>query len=279
MANTQDLRRRIKSIKNTRQITRAMEMLAATERRRAQDAVLAGRAYADRAIEVLQAASQADPSVRHPLLERRPVKKRGIAVFTSDRGLAGALNANVMKAALAETSNVTFIPVGRKGAEMLKRQERPVLEAFTGIGDRPTYEQIQPIAEHIRDAFISGRVDEVTVVYPKFISTLRNEPTAVRLLPAEPPEADASGSQAQTLFEPDAETVLESLLPKLVEIQLWQAMLETKASEHSSRMVAMQNASRNASDLIDDLTLQYNQVRQAVITTEIAEIASAAAVD
>jgi F-type H+-transporting ATPase subunit gamma len=279
MASTRDIRRRIVSTQNTRQITRAMEMVAATKMRRAEDAVGAGRDYSDKAREVLSAVSKADPSVKHPLLTRRDVKKRAVVVFSSDRGLAGALNTNTLRGVLKEANrDTTFITVGRKARDSVRRQGHTIIEAFTAIPDRPDYEAIKPIAELVERAFIDGRADEVTMVYPKFVNTLSNHPEQVKLLPAEAPEGDSgqAASQAITLFEPSAEAVLETLLPKLIETQLWQAMLELKASEHSSRMVAMRNATNNASDLIDALRLTYNRARQAAITTEIAEIASAA---
>ena len=283
MANQREIRRRIRSIQNTRQITRAMEMVAATKMRRAQQAVLASRAYADRARDLLASLADAAETHDQPLLERRDVKKITAVLMTSDRGLAGSMNTNVIRAGLEHASAakapVSFVPVGRKAEQAVTRSGLPVTASFTGLTDTPSYADVTPVAQVLVDEFLAGRADQVVLIYPKFVSTLQNRPETVALLPAEPGEVAEETkpeTKAMTLFEPSPEAVLERLVPKLVEVALYQALLETKASEHSSRMMAMRNATTNASDLLDELTFSYNQARQAAITTEIAEIAAAA---
>lgn len=280
MSSTRDIRRRIGSVDNTRQITKAMEMVAATKMRRAQEKVRASRDYAGKAAELLAAVTATGDSHGQPLLEARPVKKRAVLVMSSDRGLCGALNTNILRAALeaAGDVNTVFVPVGRKAQDGLRVRNQELLATFTGLLDTPHYSDILPVAELVISEFTIESVDEVLLVYPQFVSTLTNEAVVRPLLPAILPEGDsAPKSSALTMFEPSPEAVLGSLLPRLVEIQLFQALLETKASEHSSRMVAMRNATNNASDLLDELRFSYNQARQAAITTEIAEIAAASA--
>lgn len=281
MPNTRDINRRIKSVSNTRQITRAMEMVAATKMRRAQDAVGRSRAYAAKAGGLMTSASAAGDVIGQPLLAERPVKRVGIVTFTSDRGLAGAMNSNTIRrtweAAAEQSAEVTHITVGKKAEGAVRRAGATLLASFTDLPDTPHYANVLPIAQVIIEEFVAGNLDKVLLTRPKFVSTLTNIPETSQLLPASPPEhGEAETTSALTLFEPSAEEVLESLLPRIIEIQLWQAMLETKASEHSSRMMAMRNATTNASDLMDELKLSFNQARQAAITTEIAEIAAAA---
>ncbi|MSU76121.1 ATP synthase F1 subunit gamma [Patescibacteria group bacterium] len=281
--NTRDIKRRMKSIENTRQITRAMEMVAATKMRKAQQAVVGTREYAERAQKLLVSVS-AEAAQEHiqsqPLLEKRPVKKVAYVVVGSDRGLCGAMNTNTVKAALESDNKAgasTFISVGRKSEQALRG--KPLVASFKGLGDLSEYREILPIAGVLIDEFIAGNVDKIVLVYPEFVSTLVNKPRVETLLPAELPEDHPKQSvdSAQTLYEPSAEAVLESLLPRLLEIRLYQALLETKASEHSARMLAMRNASNNAGDLLEELKFSYNQARQAAITQEIAEISAASA--
>lgn len=279
--NTRDIKRRIKSIENTRQITRAMEMVAATKMRKAQQAVMETRDYAERA-QALLASVSSEAAPEHiqsqPLIEKRPVKKTAYVVVGSDRGLCGAMNTNVSKVALESTTgSATFVTVGRKAEQALRGQS--LAASFKGLGDLSEYREILPIAGVLIDEFIAKNVDKIVLVYPEFVSTLVNKPWVETLLPAELPE-DApkqTAASAQTLYEPSAEAVLESLLPRLLEIRLYQALLETKASEHSARMMAMRNASNNAGDLLEELRFSYNQARQAAITQEIAEISAASA--
>ncbi len=279
MANTRDIKRRLGSIDNIRQITRAMEMVAATKMRRAQEGVLAARAYGEKAREVLKAVAAEDVDHDQPLLARRDIKRRAVVLISTDRGLCGALNTNVLKAGLTAADGqgqASFIPVGRKAEQALAARRLPLTANFTGLIDTPRYEDILPIAELLVSEFTEGRLDAIDLVYPRFISTLRNEPVTERLLPAVLPEQEA-GPKAVLGFEPSPEEVLTALLPRLIEITLFTALLETKASEHSARMLAMRNATDNADELLDALQLSYNRARQQAITTEIAEIAAASA--
>jgi F-type H+-transporting ATPase subunit gamma len=281
-----EIRRRIRSIKNTAQITRAMEMVAASKMRRAQQAVLAARPYADRIRAMLgDLAALTSPAkeVRaFPLLQRRPVKRIQLILVTSDRGLAGALNTNVIRRAVdfmtrersEPIEHFDIVAIGRKGRDFLVRYGWPMIAEFTRITDRPSVEAIRPIVELATQDFISGRVDAVFVVYTHFINTLRQEPRVFQLLPIEPPEE--SGAISDYIFEPDPATVLEALLPRFLEMQLYRILLEASASEHSARMVAMRNATQNALDLVAELTLTYNKARQAQITREVSEIAAGA---
>lgn len=284
MQNTREIKRRIRAIENTRQITRALEMVAAAKMRKAQEAVLKSRDYADRMEGIFAMVAASAERLDQPLLETRPVKRVGVVMVTSDRGQCGAMNTNVLRHTLAELRNragskpASFVILGRKGEQVARAQGADIARTFAGLADAPEYAEVLEAAQTVRDEFIGGRFDEIWLAYPKFVSTLKNEPTFIRLLPAVVEEAagEETGAKALTLFEPSPEAVLESLLPRIIEVRLWQALLETKASEHSSRMIAMRNATNNAGDLLDELRLSYNQARQAAITTEIAEIAAAA---
>jgi F-type H+-transporting ATPase subunit gamma len=281
-----EIRRRIRSIKNTAQITRAMEMVAASKMRRAQQAVLAARPYADRIRAMLgdlaAMTSPAEEVRAFPLLQRRPVKRIQLILVTSDRGLAGALNTNVIRRAVdfmtrersEPIEHFDIVAIGRKGRDFLVRYGWPMIAEFTRVTDRPSVEAIRPIVELTTQDFISGRVDAVFVVYTHFINTLRQEPRVFQLLPIEPPEE--SGAISDYILEPDPATVLEALLPRFLEMQLYRILLEASASEHSARMVAMRNATQNALDLVAELTLTYNKARQAQITREVSEIAAGA---
>ena len=225
----------------------------------------------------------------HPLLERRPVHRVGVILLTTDRGLCGALNSNTIRAALQYTFDqqnrgrrVQLILVGRKGLQALRRTPVDVVAEFTALGDYPNISRIAPIARVAMDAYTSRQVDEVALIYPRFVSTLRQEPTVIPLLPMQPPEREASGGgdgrggEVDYIYEPDPREVLASLLPRFVEVQVYQAVLEMIASEFSARMVAMRNATDNAAELLDDLQLGYNKARQATITREIIEVSAGA---
>ncbi|HLE55695.1 MAG TPA: ATP synthase F1 subunit gamma [Rhodothermia bacterium] len=280
MASLRDIKRRIRSVRNTAQITRAMQMVAASRMRRAQQRVLASRPYADAIRTMIGELGQqrADPSVVHPLLEVRPERNRGFVVFTSDRGLAGALNTNVLRAAtenlLSSPGEGQIVTVGRKGQDFFARRGRRIAATFTGLGERAEYNDVIPVARVVVDAYTSGAVDSVHIVYPRFVSTLNQRPTAIRLLPLR--SLDEHGTALEFIIEPSPEVILEALLPRYIEMILYQTLLETTASEHSARMVSMQNATENARELVGALTLTYNKARQAAITKEISEISSAA---
>jgi F-type H+-transporting ATPase subunit gamma len=277
-----EIRRRIGSVRNIKQITRAMQFVAASKLKRAQDSTLQSRPYSDKIDEVLADAAAVLDAEDHPLLAtRREGGKRLIVLFTTDRGLAGSLNTNTIRHAAREittaTDDLAVVTVGRKGTAAMRRARVPIAAAFDGFGDRPSFADILPLARLISDDFLAGTYVSVDLIHPSFVSTLVQRPSTVRLLPIEPADdADEGIPGHQFIFEPDAATVLSRLLPRYVATRLFQAVLETTASEQSARMVAMRNATENAQELIDDLTLTYNKVRQANITREMIEIATGA---
>ena len=280
MASPRDIRRRIQSSRNIKQITRAMQFVAASKLKRAQEATLASRPYADKLDEVLADLSTVLTGEDHPLLQKREGGKRLIIVVTTDRGLAGALNTNTIRYAaqqISETSgDLTVVTVGRKGRDAMRRARVPLEAHFDGFRERPTFADVLPLARLVTDGFLDGTFGRVDLVYSRFVSTLVQRPTVVALLPIEP-SADTEGIPGnQFIFEPSPGAVLEQLLPRYVATRLFQAALETTASFFSSQMVAMKNATENAEELIEDLTLAYNKVRQANITREMIEIASGA---
>jgi F-type H+-transporting ATPase subunit gamma len=290
MASLRDIRGRIGSIRNISQITRAMELVAASRMKRAQDAILAARPYADELHAALTRVAAAAGEEVDPLLARRAVRRIGLIVMTTDRGLAGALDANTVRAALrfiaqhasgdeGERVEVEAITVGRKGREQLRRAGVPIAAHFPRLGDRPGFNDVTPIAKLVTEDFLEEKYDEISIVYPRFVSTLSQRPEVLTVLPVAQP-ADLEGEEAERtdeyLFEPSPEAVLSRLLPHYVAIDLYRAVLEANASEQSARMIAMRSATDNANELIGDLTLVYNKTRQATITREMIEIASGA---
>jgi F-type H+-transporting ATPase subunit gamma len=280
MASQRDIQRRIQSSKNIKQITRAMQFVAASKLKRAQEATLASRPYADKIDEVLADLAIVLGGEDHPLLVRREGGKRLIILITTDRGLAGALNTNTIRFAaqqITETSgDLTVVTVGRKGRDAMRRARVPLEAHFEGYGDRPSFADVLPLARLITDDFLAGTYARVDILYSHFVSTLSQKPSMIELLPVSPSEDTAGIPGNQFIFEPSPAAVLEQLLPRYVATRLFQAVLESKASEESSRMVAMKNATENAEELIEDLTLAYNKVRQSNITREMIEIASGA---
>jgi len=280
MASQREIRRRIGAVRNIKQITRAMQFVAASKLKRAQDAALAARPYAEKIDEVLADLAAVLGDEDHPLLARRTGDRRWLVLFTTDRGLAGPLNTNVTRFAQREivehTGGMRVIPVGRKGREGMRRFRVPMEATFAGFGDRPTFADVVPLARLISDAYVAGQVDRVDLVYSTFVSTLVQRPRSEQLLPVQPSEDLAGIPGRQFIFEPAPALVLEQLLPRYVATRLYRAVLENLASEHSARMVAMKNATENAEELIDDLTLTFNKVRQANITREMIEIATGA---
>jgi F-type H+-transporting ATPase subunit gamma len=285
MASTREIRRRIRSVKNIAQITRAQQMVASSKMRRAQERVLSARPYSEQLQTLLaRLASQVEGDGDLPLMQSRPVKRVGIVVMTPDRGLAGALSGNVNRRAgvlageLRRESGsadlpISFIAVGRKGRDFLVRTRQKLIAEFTRLGDQPSQADVRAIAKAVTDAYISGEVDQVMLVYPKYVSTVAQTPTVLQLLPVQPPAMqEATGATPQYIFEPDAETIFAELLPRYIETLIFQPLLETVASFYSAQMVAMRNATDNANDLLDDLTLTYNKARQGAITTQILEI-------
>ena len=280
-----DIVRRIDSIKNTQKITKAMQVVAATRLRRAQQAVQAARPYAEKMIEVLQTTTERATEYRHPFLVRREGKRAVMVLVTTDKGLWGAINVNNIRAATRFMNEnypegQRYVTVGRKGRDFLLRYRRNVIAEVSGVADRPTMAEILPAITVALDEYKKGDTDAVVLCYSKWISTMRQEPKVQTLIPAEIPtresSAQQSGPRADYIYEPDPESVLDGLLPRYVETQIFQAVLENKASEYSAKMIAMQNATNAAGDLIDSLTLYANKVRQAGITTELMEIVSGA---
>ena len=290
MPSLKDIRGRIGSVRNIAQITRAMEMVAASRMKRAQDAILAARPYSDELRDVLSRVAAVVSEEVDPLLARRPVRRVALVMITTDRGLAGSINANAIRAALRWTQDkvnarngdgrveVEAITIGRKGRDGLRRAGIPIAAHFSQLGDRPAFTDVTPIARLVSDDFLDGKYDEIDVAYSTFISTLTQRPEITPLLPIAAPEqeAAASGENDEYLFEPSPEAVLSRLLPHYVAVDLYRAVLENQASEQSARMIAMRNSTDNAHELIDDLTLVYNKTRQATITREMIEIASGA---
>jgi len=280
MASPRDIRRRIQSSRNIKQITRAMQFVAASKLKRAQEATLASRPYADKLDEVLADLSTVLTGEDHPLLQKREGGKRLLIVVSTDRGLAGALNTNTIRYAAQQisetTGDLTVVTVGRKGRDAMRRARVPLEAHFDGFRERPTFADVLPLARLVTDGFLDGTFGHVDLVYSQFVSTLVQRPTVVPLLPIAP-SADTEGIPGnQFIFEPSPAAVLEQLLPRYVATRLFQAALETTASFLSSQMVAMKNATENAEELIEDLTLAYNKVRQSNITREMIEIASGA---
>jgi len=280
MASQRDIRRRIGSVKNIKQITRAMQFVAASKLKRAQDATLASRPYSEKLDEVLADLAAVLDGEDHPLLAAPTGGKRLIVLITTDRPLSGPLNTNIVRFVARDIidnpGDVAVITVGRKGRDAMRRTGVPLEAHFATFGDRPTFADVLPLARLVTDDFLAGTYGRVDIVYSHWVSTLVQRPTALTILPIQP-AADTEGIPGnQFIFEPSASAVLQQLLPRYVATRLFQAVLEAKASEESSRMVAMKNATENAEELIEDLTLSYNKVRQANITREMIEIASGA---
>ncbi len=280
MASQREIRRRIGSVRNIKQITRAMQFVAASKLKRAQEATLQSRAYSDALDEVLANLAAVVGGEEHPLLAQREGGTRAIVLMTTDRGLAGSLNTNVIRFAAREITqyegDLTVVTVGRKGGAAMRRARVPVEASFDGYGDRPTFADVTPLARLLTDDYLAGTLSRIDIIYSRFISTLSQRPELRRLLPIQPTEETSGIPGHQFIFEPNAGEVLRQLLPRYVATRLYQAVLESTASEQSARMVAMKNATENAQELIEDLTLSYNKVRQANITREMIEIATGA---
>ncbi len=286
MPSLKEIRGRIGSIRNISQITRAFELLSAARMKRAQDAILAARPYAEELHGALARVTAMVGEEVDPLLARRPVKRIGLVVITTDRGLAGALDTNTVRAALRYISDhatagaeVEAVTVGRKGRDQLRRAGVPIAAHFSRLGDRPAFSDVTPIARLVTDDFLAEKYDEIAVAYAGFVSTLTQRADVLSILPVAQPEEMTGDEAARTdeyLFEPSPEAVLGRLLPHYVAIDLYRAVLESNASEQSARMIAMRSATDNANELIGDLTLVYNKSRQATITREMIEIASGA---
>lgn len=277
--SVRDLRRRIRSLRNTQQITQAMKMVSAAKLRRSQEAAEASRPYGAAVADMLAEVAARAGHVDHPLLRTREVRRRALVVMTGDRGLAGPYNAQVLRRALAEAgpdrTAVGIVAVGRKGRDFFARRGYEILASFVPVGDEARFAQAQAIAQVLGDLFSREAVDEVRLCYSEFVSVMVQRPTVRTLLPVVSPERERGG-MALYEFEPSAEEVLAALLPHYLEVQVLRALQEAKASEHGARMTAMDAASRNAEELIRQSTLVMNRLRQAQITKEIAEIVGGA---
>lgn len=276
-----EIKRRLKSVRNMRQITKAMEMVAAANLRRAQVRAESARPYAEKMREVIATiAAGAKEEVQHPMLQSRPIKRTGYLIITSDRGLAGGYNANLLREAIEvihqrhkSPDEYAILVIGRKGRDFLRRRGIEIDGEITGLPDSPRFSDIKSIAAKAVQKFADGEIDELYIWYNKFITALTQRPTESRLLPL----ADVGEhSEISYEYEPSPEAVLEVLLPKYAETLIFAALLEAKASEFGARMNAMGNATRNANDMIHTLTLEYNRARQAAITQEITEIVAGA---
>jgi F-type H+-transporting ATPase subunit gamma len=296
MATAREIRRRIKSVKNIAQVTRALQAVSASKVRRAQEAVLATRAYAQLAWEVLSDLSQQVGANErlHPLFEVRPAKTIGLLMLSGDRGLCGAFNYNVVRTTMdfsrrAKGVPIRVITVGKKGRELMWRRGFNIVHEFSGLPAAPRLADVTPIARAAMDGFKSGEFDVVYLAYTDFVNTLVQKPAVKRLLPLRPTELESQvmavhvagarqGRRAATdyIYEPSPRAILDVIVPRFTELQVYQAVLESLASEHSARMVAMRNATDNAEQLVGDLTLRYNKARQQSITSELLDIAGGA---
>jgi len=282
VAGAQDIRRRIRSVRNMQQITKAMKMVSASKLRKAQTKLIASRPYARQLVGVLERLAQAsvveDEDAIHPLLKERPVQKVVYVLITSDHGLCGGYNANLIRKTgglIAESKQeVKLVTIGRKGRDFFRRGKIVSLAEYTGLGDNPSYNQAKEIAQEVVHLYEQGEADEVYLLYSEFVSAMTQRPAQIKLLPIEKPE---DKQDIQYIFEPSPEEILNNLLPKYVETQIFRTILEGKASEQGARMMAMSAATDNAKDMIGRLTLAMNRARQAAITTEISEIVSGAA--
>jgi F-type H+-transporting ATPase subunit gamma len=285
MANTQDIRRRIKSIRNIGQLTKAMQMVAASKMRRAQQNALAGRPYAALMNKVLVSLQKRTDPTFHPLLQVRELKKELVLVISTDKGLAGSLNTNLFREAAGyDQAKTAFVVTGKKARQFIGRSKRELLADFE-LKDAPSFVETKPLSKFCIEKFLARDVDKVSVLYTHFINTVNQKAVIQTLLPIsrfDLPKSESSESGASDvdpllgyMFEPNALEVLDVMLPYYIEYQVYQMILDARASEHSARMVAMKNATDNANQFIKDLTLEYNKMRQAGITTELLEIATA----
>jgi F-type H+-transporting ATPase subunit gamma len=279
MASLRDIRRRIRSVQNTQQITKAMEMVSAAKLRRAQTRLEAARPYGHKLKEMLENLAGVAADIQHPLFEVRPVRKRALVVITGDKGLAGSYNANVLRRAEAymrseEGERTGLITVGRKAGDYFRRRGYPRLKHYQEIGDPVDITKAQGLSREIMDYFLTGEVDEILLLGTRFISAMTRSLTLETFLPIEPPVGKTEATNY--IFEPDAAAIFGSLLPRYVANRMLMVLLESSASEHGARMVSMGSASKNAREMIDKLTLQRNRARQAAITKEISEIVGGA---
>ncbi len=278
-----EIKRQIKSVQNTKQITKAMEMVAASKLRKAQEKAESARPYSEKLREVVTSIAAGTKGIKHPMLDKRPVKRIAYLVVTSDRGLAGGYNANVLRHVSNEIRQhqnegreYELFVIGRKGRDYFRRRSMSVTDTVTELTDFPTYADIKSLAQAAIQGYEEGRYDELYVCYNRFINALTQTPTSALLLPMDTGSMEKSSLAASYEYEPSAEEVLAELLPKYAQTLIYEALLEGKASEQGARMTAMGSATKNASQMINDLSLVYNRARQAAITQEITEIVAGA---
>jgi F-type H+-transporting ATPase subunit gamma len=291
MASLRQIKRRIGSVKNTEQITRAMKLVAAAKLRRAQDRIAAARPFADKLGSVIRSLAKRAEHLEHPLLEVRPVKRKLIVPITSDKGLCGSYNTNVVRMlagtmaeavkAGEEAPEVALVPVGRKGRDFCLHRGYPIEREFIGNFGRMDYELAKALGEYFVTEFIEGRADELVLIYNRFVSAVSQRVITETLLPISPPateedEEEGAGFEPDFIYEPSPEKVLESLIDRHLYTHMYRVILDADASEHGARMTAMENASKNAAEMMDSLTLLFNRTRQAKITTELIEVVSGA---
>ncbi|GHE31312.1 F0F1 ATP synthase subunit gamma [Vulcaniibacterium thermophilum] len=284
MAGGREIKSKIKSVQNTRKVTRALEMVSASKIRKAQDRMKASRPYARVMRQVIGHLAQASTDYRHPFMVERPVKRVGYVIVSSDRGLAGGLNNNLFRRLLAEFRSwheqgveIDVVTIGQKASVFFRRLKVNMLASVTHLGDVPRLEQLVGVIKVMLDAYTGGQVDRVYVCYNHFVNTMTQKPTMDQLVPLPASDAPVAKHDWDYIYEPDAATVLEHVLTRYIEAQVYQAVIENVASEHAARMVAMKAASDNATKLIGTLSLMYNKARQAAITQEISEIVGGAA--
>lgn len=285
MSSLRDIRKRIASVRNMQQVTKAMKMVAAAKLRRSQDAILRARPYAEKIEEVLGGVATRADEEAHPLLQRRTPKRVELVVMTSDRGLCGAFNSNVQRRAMRflfenrdRYEHIQVSTIGKRGRDFFRKQQVASRKDYPGVFTELVYDQAKRLADELTAAYLDNELDAVFLLYNAFVSAIVQRPTLVQLLPiAAHPRAEDEGSHpVDYLYEPSRKAVLDELLPRHLAMRMWRALLESNAAEHAARMAAMEGATKNSSELIEGLTLRYNRARQAAITTELVEIVSGA---
>ncbi|MDQ6952910.1 MAG: F0F1 ATP synthase subunit gamma [Mariprofundaceae bacterium] len=281
MASAKEIRGQIKATQNTAKITKAMEMVAASKMRKAQERVLDARSYAEGIERVIHNLMRSHPEYKHPFLVKRDVKRMGVIAVSTDKGLCGGLNTNAMKKVLSlmESSpvDVDFMNIGRRASQFMRRFGGKVLASVEDVNDTPSLDEILGVVQVAMDKYMAGELDEVHLVYSQYVNTMTQKPTSMRLLPCDDSNVSEQETYWDYLYEPDSQVVLDGLLRRYIEALVYHSVLENKACEHSARMVAMKSATDNARDIVKDLQVTYNKARQAAITQEIAEICSGAA--
>jgi len=281
VASAKEIRGQIKGTQNTAKITKAMEMVAASKMRKAQDRVMDARSYAEGIERVVHNLMRSHPEYKHPFLVKRDVKRAGVIAISTDKGLCGGLNTNAMKEVLSlmESSpvDVDFMNVGRRASQFVRRFGGQVLASAEDVNDAPSLDEVLGVVQVAMDKYMAGELDEVYLVYSQYVNTMTQKPVRIRLLPCDDSNVSEQETYWDYLYEPDSQVVLDGLLRRYIEALVYHSVLENKACEHSARMVAMKSATDNAKEIVKDLQVTYNKARQAAITQEIAEICSGAA--